>query len=114
MFMLGVAMNSPALWAVTWQETGKVVFIFVLVLLVGEALPLALLLYCWWIGDVSFRTKIVLTALYLAHFGLLLVPFWFPNVWFLYGVSKPILIGVLGGVTFGGEWLMRNPRGGNR
>jgi hypothetical protein len=102
------------LWALDWNATGKLVFGWVLLVLLGELLPLALLVCCWWIGEQSFTTKVVLTFLYVAHFGLLLVPLWLPDVLFLYAVSKPILIAILGGSTFGWKWLTRNPYGGNK
>jgi hypothetical protein len=41
------------------------------------------------------------------HFGLLLVPMFAPGYGFLYLVAKPILIALLGGTTFGWEWLTK-------
>jgi hypothetical protein len=106
--------NVGTLWALDWNETGKLVFAWTLFLLISELLPLALLVCCWWIGEQRLITKIVLTLLYVGHYGLLLVPLWLPNVWFLYGVSKPILIAILGGSTFGWKWLTRNPYGSKK
>jgi hypothetical protein len=106
--------NAATLWALDWNATGKVVFAWGLFLLIGELLPLALLVCCWRIGEQRFTTKVVLTLLYVAHFGLLLLPLWLPNVWFLYGVAKPILIAIIGGSTFGWSWLTRNPYDSNK
>jgi hypothetical protein len=58
---------------------------------------------CWLIGDVSVTGKIVLTVVYLASFGLLLLG----NLSYLFTVAQCLLI-VIGGVaTFGLDWLIR-------
>jgi hypothetical protein len=89
----------------------KAFFAWALWLLIGELFPIALLVCCWWVGDLRVRTKIILTVLYLGHFGLLFVP----NMPYLYLVAKPILIAVLGGATFGWAWLSsRWPPGSSR
>ena len=102
-----------ALLAQTGLPLGKVVLAWVLYLLIAELLPLALLVCCWWVGDQSLRTKVILTLLYLAHFGLLLLPALSPElVWWglaLYGVAKVVLIAVIGTTTFGWDWLTRRP-----
>ncbi len=85
----------------------KVVLVWALFLFIGELVPLALLVCCWWVGDLTVRTKILLTAVYVAHFGLLLLPVVAPGYGFLYLVSKPFLIALLGGMAFGWEWLTR-------
>ena len=85
----------------------NVILIWALFLLIGEIVPLALLVCCWWVGDLTVRTKLILTALYVGHFGLLLVPLFAPGYGFLYLVAKPVLIALIGGMTFGWEWLTR-------
>jgi hypothetical protein len=90
------------------MPTVNFILICALFLLIGELLPLALLVCCWWVGDLAVRTKVILTALYVGHFGLLLVPGVAPGYGFLYLVAKPVLIALLGGMTFGWEWLMNS------
>ncbi len=64
---------------------------------------LVVLAACWWMGDQTLLTKVILTLLYLASFALLLVP----NYPFLFLVAQVVLILVIGGMTFGPEWLMK-------
>ena len=64
---------------------------------------LVVLVACWWVGDQTLLTKLVLTLLYLASFALLLVP----DYPFLFLVAQVVLILVIGGWTFGPEWLMK-------
>jgi hypothetical protein len=87
------------------MPAAKEILVWALFLFIGEIVPLALLVCCWWIGDLAVRTKILLTAVYVGHFGLLLLPVFAPGYGFLYLVSKPVLIALLGGMTFGWEWL---------
>ena len=89
------------------MPAANVILIWAFFLLIGEMFPLALLVCCWWVGDLTVRTKIILTALYVGHFGLLLVPVFAPGYGFLYLVAKPVLIALLGGMTFGWEWLTK-------
>jgi hypothetical protein len=67
-------------------------------------LGLAVLIACWWVGDVSLLTKIIATLVYLASFGLLFIP----NYGFLFTVAQCVFIIVVGGMTFGLDWLTRN------
>src|SRR5262249_60616728 len=87
------------------------VLAWVLYLLSGERLPLGVLVCCWWGGDKGLRAKVILTLLYLARFGLLLLPALSPElVWWglaLYGVAKVVLFAVIGTTTFGWDWLTR-------
>jgi hypothetical protein len=93
------------------MPAAKVILVWALFLLIGELFPLALLVCCWWVGDLTVRTKLVLAALYVGHFGLLFVP----GYGFLYLVAKPVLIALFGGMTFGWEWLTsRWPPGSQR
>jgi hypothetical protein len=90
---------------------GNVIFAWVLYFLVGEMLPLVLLVCCWSMGDQTVRTKLILTLLYVAHFGLVLLPALSPALvpWTfgLYGGAKLVLVAVIGVTTFGWEWLTR-------
>jgi hypothetical protein len=59
---------------------------------------------CMWIvGDMEFRTKAILTLLYLASFGLMFVP----ERSYLFLVSQCILAAVIGFKTFGADFLSR-------
>jgi hypothetical protein len=60
------------------------------------------LAFCWYIGEVSTRTKVILTALYLASWALLLVP----RYDFLFYVAQIVLFAVIGVATFGLDWLI--------
>ena len=71
-----------------------------------SVLTLILVICCWWMGDVTFRTKLVLTVLYLASFGLL----WTTNYAYLFMVSQCILAAVVGVATFGTDFLNRRMR----
>jgi hypothetical protein len=71
-----------------------------------SVLTLILVICCWWMGDVTFRTKLLLTLLYLASFGLL----WTPNYSYLFMVSQCILAAILGVATFGTDFLNRRMR----
>jgi hypothetical protein len=84
--------GSPA-----WQWSLAVFVLF---------LGLVVLIACWWIGDVGLTTKIILTAIYLASFGLLFIPNWS----FLFIVVQCIFILIVGAMTFGTSWLKRNFR----
>jgi hypothetical protein len=70
------------------------------------AFTLILLVCCWWIGDVEFRTKLVLTLLYLGSFAL-----WFVKDYsYLFIPSQCILAAVLGVAAFGTDFLNRRMR----
>lgn len=64
---------------------------------------LVVLVACWWVGDQTLLTKLALTLLFLASFALLLIP----DYPFLFLVAQVVLILVIGGWTFGPEWLMK-------
>ena len=82
----------------------KVVFLWGLWILLAEAFPLVLLIFCWRDGDIGFGTKVIFTLLYLGHFGLLFVPVLVPA---LYIISKLILIALFGVAAFGWDWLTK-------
>jgi hypothetical protein len=65
------------------------------------ALTFILLACCWAISDATLRTKLVMTFLYGASWLLLLA-----NAAFVI-VAQCLLAIVLGGLTFGTEWLTR-------
>ena len=65
------------------------------------ALTFTLLACCWAISDATLRTKLVMTFLYGASWLLLLV-----NASFVIAAQCLLAI-VLGGLTFGTEWLTR-------
>jgi hypothetical protein len=58
---------------------------------------------CWLVGEQSLSTKVVFTVLYLATFGLLLLP----QQDHLFVVAQCFHVVVIGGSTFGTNWLMR-------
>ena len=62
---------------------------------------LVVVILCWWMGDLGFRTKVILTLLYGASFGLLLVK----DAPYLFWVAQCALVAVIGGATFGVDWL---------
>jgi cell division protein FtsX len=64
---------------------------------------MAVLIGCWFVGDVQLSSKIMFTLLYLASFGLLFVP----NYGYLFVVAQCLLIAVIGGASFGLDWLRR-------
>ena len=67
---------------------------------------LILVVCCWWIGDINFRTKLTLTGFYLGSFALLLVK----DYVYLFILSQCILAAVLGLATFGTDFLNRRMR----
>jgi hypothetical protein len=67
---------------------------------------LILFVCCWWIGDLEFRTKVVLTVLYLGRFALLLAK----DFSYLFILSQCILAAVFGMATFGTDFLNRRMR----
>jgi hypothetical protein len=67
-------------------------------------LGLGVLIGCWWVGDVSVLTKVIATVLYLASFALLFIP----NYGFLFTVFHCVYVIVVGGMTFGLDWLTRS------
>lgn len=58
---------------------------------------------CWWVGDQTFRTKVIFTVLFLASFTL---PY-LPALSVLFIPAQCALIVLIGGSTFGAEWLRR-------
>lgn len=66
-------------------------------------LGLVLIVCLWIVGDVEFRLKVILTALYLGSFGLLFATA-YP---FAFMVSQCILVAVIAVATFGVEFLGR-------
>jgi hypothetical protein len=71
-----------------------------------SVLTLILVVCCWWIGDVQFGTKLILTLLYLGSFALL----WVKDYSYLFMVSQCVLAGILGLATFGTDFLNRRMR----
>jgi hypothetical protein len=69
-------------------------------------LTLILLLCCWWIGDLEFRTKLILTLCYIGSFALA----WAKDYSYLFILTQCILAAVLGFVTFGADFLNRRMR----
>jgi hypothetical protein len=67
---------------------------------------LVVLIACWVVGDQQFSTKVILTLLYVASFALLLSP----DSSFLFIAAQCLLIIIIGGATFGTDWLRRNMR----
>jgi len=68
-------------------------FIFVYIL------ALVLLVCCWLIGDVEFRTKLIMTLLYLGTWGLIFVS------GALVVSAQALLCIILGFMTFGADFL---------
>ena len=60
---------------------------------------------CWVWGDATARTKGVLTALYLASWGLLLVPVYGSS---LFPVAQCAFAIMFCAMAFGIDWLMRD------
>ena len=70
------------------------------------AFTLILFVCCWWIADLEFRPKLVLTVLYLGSFALLMAK----DYSHLFILSQCILAAVLGVATFGTDFLNRRMR----
>ena len=68
-------------------------------------LTLVCLCAAWWwdVGELSLRTKIVFTLLFCVSFALLLVP----DGARVFIVAQCLLIVIVGGATFGIDWLMK-------
>jgi hypothetical protein len=66
-------------------------------------LGLVLVICLWWVGDVEFRTKLALTALYVASFGLAFVH----SHPYAFMIGQCMLVAVIGVATFGIEFLGR-------
>lgn len=58
-------------------------------------LAFVLLIACWWVGDLEFRTKLILTGIYAASWLLIFV-----NGWFHIGAQALIAL-ILWWATFG-------------
>jgi hypothetical protein len=82
---------------------GRILLAWFLWIFIGEILPIVLLVCCWQVGDLKVTTKLLLTFLYLGHFGLVFVT----TAPYLYLVAKPVLVGIIGTATFGVSWLNR-------
>jgi hypothetical protein len=64
---------------------------------------LAVLVACWWVGDLLLSTKIFFTLLYAATFGF----FFIKNAAYLFIVAQCVFVAVVGTAMFGIEWLTR-------
>ena len=71
-----------------------------------SVLTFILVVCCWWIGDIAFRTKLVLTVLYVGSFALI----WAKDYSFLFLPSQCALAAILGLATFGTDFLNRRVR----
>jgi hypothetical protein len=58
----------------------------------------------WLVSDLSFRTKCIFTIFYLSIWGALYWPFF--SVW-LFPLAQGLYIIVVGGATFGVDYLMK-------
>ena len=67
-------------------------------------LTLVLVICLWVVGDVEFRTKLILTLLYLASFALLFSK----EKAYLFYVSQCVLAAVMGVAAFGIDFLRRH------
>lgn len=67
-------------------------------MLVVVILAVVLLACCWIIGDLEFRTKLIVTVIYLATWGLGFVS---P---YLLMASQALFCAVVGMMTFGPDW----------
>jgi hypothetical protein len=65
---------------------------------------LVVLVFCWAYGDVQPLTKVIFTLLYVASVGLLFIP----EHGYLFIVAHCALIAVVGGATFGLDWLTKD------
>ena len=61
---------------------------------------------CWWVGDVSFRTKFLLSVLYVGSFVFL----WTKDYSILFVPSQCVLAAIIGLATFGTDFLSRRVR----
>ena len=67
-----------------------------------HVLAFVLVVCCWLVGDLEIRTKLILTLLYLASWGLLLIP----SVGGYFVIAAQALLSiVLGWMTFGVEFF---------
>jgi hypothetical protein len=66
---------------------------------------LVVLAACWWVGEQSLLTKLIFTGLTLLSFGMCLIPIE-GNGWFAIAAQVLLAI-VIGGTTFGANWLNR-------
>jgi hypothetical protein len=67
-------------------------------------LVLVVLVFCWIVGEQSLLTKLIFTGLTFLTFGLCLLGDW--GRW-LAMAAQAILTLVIGGTTFGADWLKR-------
>jgi hypothetical protein len=66
-----------------------------------SVLTFILVVGCWWIGDLVFRTKLILTVLYVGSFGF----FWAKDYSILFVPSQCVLAAIIGLATFGTDFL---------
>jgi hypothetical protein len=64
---------------------------------------LVLLGFCWRDGDIQFRTKVILTVLFVASWVLLFLQDW--RVWFI--PVQCALAAIMGFIAFGMDFLTR-------
>jgi hypothetical protein len=67
-------------------------------------LALVVLVCCWFWGNASLRTKLLLTAIYGAIWASILIPEYGT---ILFSLGQIAFIVVVGSMTFGIEWLSR-------
>lgn len=58
-------------------------------------LAFVLLIACWWVGDLEFRTKLILTGIYAASWSLIFVNGW------LHIAAQALVALILWWATFG-------------
>jgi hypothetical protein len=57
---------------------------------------------CWYVSEISTRSKTILTLAYLASWSLLLIP----GYDFLFYLAQIVIFAVAGVATFGLDWLI--------
>ena len=67
-------------------------------------LLLVVVVCCWTVGDQELRTKLIFTGLVVASFALC---FFGDTGYWIRIALQSILVMVIGGSTFGSEWLKR-------
>ena len=72
------------------------IYLFVLVMAFG------LLICNWWVGAQETRTKLIVTAVYVASW----LPILFIGLWAVIAIQALFVI-VVGMMTFGIDWMMR-------
>ena len=69
-------------------------------------LTFVLLVCCWWVGDVAFRTKVILSLLYVGSFAFI----WAKDYAIWSVPSQCVLAAIIGLATFGTDFLNRRVR----